>query len=348
MMICMKKIQLVTCVFILNALIFFPFHLFAQEETGVVEQESGFYYTVQKGDTLWDLSQRFSDSYWLWPDLWHENKQIANPHWIYPGERIRLFYRKGAGSVAIKPEKPKELAVVSEPEPLKAQPYYFYSPIDRVGFIRKEPVVPAGVIFKVKDNKKLIGVGDLVYIKRKNDKDLILGEKYTVYRTFEPIVDQKTKALVGTQHFLTGVVEITKIEPGFALAGVVQSYRSMDVDDLLMPYEERSPKIYLTQSQKGLKGKIIISEAHGNIIGDNDIVFIDKGRANGVKRGQLYRIYYQERQRIDPENKEDVILTPVDYGSFLVLYTEQEASTVLITRSEQSIAPQATFQSLIR
>lgn len=344
-MICMKKIQVVTCAFILTVMIFFPFHLFAQEETGVVEQESGFYYTVQKGDTLWDLSQRFSDSYWLWPDLWQENKQIANPHWIYPGERIRLFHRKGAESFAIKPEKPKELAVVSEQEPLKEPPYYYYSPINRVGFLRKEPVVPRGTIFKVKDNKELIGIGDLVYIKQKNDKDLILGNKYTVYRTFEPITDEKTKNLVGTQHFLTGVVEITKIEPSFALARVVQSYRTIGVNDLLMPYKKRSPKIFLTQSRKGLKGKIIIFESHGNISGDNAIAFIDKGRVNGVKRGQLYSIYYQESQRINPENKEDVVLTPVDYGTFLVLYTEQEASTVLITRSEQSISPQATFQS---
>ncbi len=346
-MICMKKIQVVTCLCILNAMIFFPFHLFAQEETGVVEQESGFYYTVQKGDTLWDLSQRFSDSYWLWPDLWQENKQIANPHWIYPGERIRLFHRKGADSFAIKTDKPKNLAVISAPEPLKEPPYYYYSPINRVGFIKKEPVVSRGTIFKVKDNKKLIGVGDLVYIKQKKDKDLLLGNKYTVYRTFEPISDKKTKTLIGTQHYLTGVVEITKIEPRFALALVVQSYRAIGVNDLLMPYKKRSPNIVLTESQKGLKGKIIISEAHGNIIGDNAIAFIDKGRMNGVKRGQLYSIYYQEKQRIDRESKEDVNLTPVDYGTFLVLYTEQSTSTVLITRSEQSIVPEVAFQSPI-
>jgi len=35
----------------------------------VVELETGIYYTVQEGDTLWDLSQRFSDSPWMWPDL---------------------------------------------------------------------------------------------------------------------------------------------------------------------------------------------------------------------------------------------------------------------------------------
>ena len=60
----------------------------AAEKHDVVESETGFYYTIQKGDTLWGLSKKFSDSPWLWPELWEENDQIHNPHWIFPGERI--------------------------------------------------------------------------------------------------------------------------------------------------------------------------------------------------------------------------------------------------------------------
>ncbi len=60
----------------------------AAEKIDVVESETGFYYTIQKGDTLWDLSNQFNDSPWLWPELWEGNDQISNPHWISPGERI--------------------------------------------------------------------------------------------------------------------------------------------------------------------------------------------------------------------------------------------------------------------
>jgi hypothetical protein len=47
-----------------------------------------FAYRVQKGDTLWDLSEEYLKDPFLWPDLWKVNPHIEDPHWIYPGDSI--------------------------------------------------------------------------------------------------------------------------------------------------------------------------------------------------------------------------------------------------------------------
>ena len=53
-------------------------------------------HTVQKGDTLWDLSARYYRNAWGWPKMWSYNPQITNPHWIYPGDVIRVAPPGGA------------------------------------------------------------------------------------------------------------------------------------------------------------------------------------------------------------------------------------------------------------
>jgi len=320
-------------------MLFFPYHLLAQEKTRILEHEAGFYYTIQKGDTLWDLSERFSDEPWFWPDLWKENNQIANPHWIFPGERIRLFHQKAIQSYVVKTVEKKP------PPPPKELPYYYYSPIDSIGFVKKTPISPVGSIFKVKENKTMISTGDLVYIRQQGEDPLVLGAKYTVYRTLEPVFEKRTRNLIGTQHYPTGTIEITNIETGFALARIVQSFRTIKIDDLLTPHKKRSPKITLAESTKGLSGKILGTEEQDHLMGETTVAFIDKGQQDGVKTGQTYSIYYQEKQQIDPKDKKNVFLTPVVYGSLLVLHTEATTSTVLITNSEQTIYPGATFRS---
>ena len=58
-------------------------------------------YEVEDGDTLWLISQEFFNDPWLWPNLWALNPHITNPHWIYPGDIIRLKWTSQAVAEAM-------------------------------------------------------------------------------------------------------------------------------------------------------------------------------------------------------------------------------------------------------
>jgi hypothetical protein len=294
----------------------------AADTGGIVETENGYYYTVQKGDTLWGLSQRFSTTPWVWPELWEENKQIANPHLIYPGQKIRLMRKKGAAGPADGPG----MDFI----------HYYFSPIDHVGFIRKTPVVPQGTIFKVRDRaRSMISIDDIVYINPEGQAALKPGERHTIYRTFDPIVDGKTKELIGTQHLLCGVLEILQKEPDFAVAKVIKAYRPIQLTDKLMPYNRRLPRIPLTPSQPGIEGLIIKPEEKRDMVAETQIAFIDRGKAHGIRLGQLYSIYYRDEHELGTPRAPKKVVTPVDYGELIVIHVEENTATVLITNSEK-------------
>jgi hypothetical protein len=123
------------------------------------------------------------------------------------------------------------------------------------------------------------------------------------------------------------------------LGEIIESYRHIEVGDLLMPYEPRSKKIALKDSQPGLEGRIVAPEENHAIFADHTIVFINKGRQDGVEKGQSYRTYYQESRKPDPSKNKEILLSPVNFGEIFVLHTEPTTATAVVTSSEKAIEP---------
>ncbi len=322
------------------------------EEPSKIELESGVYYTVKKGDTLWDISNRYFNTHWIWPQIWCENQQIMNPHRIFPGDRLRLYHQLLDAHPS--PETPEQIVIPSlihQPvivgagskpaQPVIEPSYFVYSSIHRIGFIKEQLVEASGriALFKGDKNvqKTILGQDESIYVTPSENTILKVGDVYAVYRPPVPVKDTESKKPVGVQYYKTGLIKIVESREGFAVAKIEKAFRSVMVNDILLPYEQRSSKIQLVPGIDDIDGKIFMSEENSRIFGNDDVAFINKGTDDGIQIGQTYAIY--------EEYSIEAMIDKVDFGSLLVLHTEATTATVLVTRSDRNIQTYGKFRS---
>ena len=159
-------------------------------------------YKIQKGDTLWDISKKELNDPFLWPKIWKENPDIANPDRLNPGQTIKIplyLIEKKEEPVAapvMEPEPVQEAVAPPAPEPMpvRIKPLIDANLYASTGYI-SGTVNELGRVSGAPLDKKLIGTLDIVYIKTKSPARL--GDRYYVVRKGEFIKHPATKSPIG-------------------------------------------------------------------------------------------------------------------------------------------------------
>lgn len=302
-------------------------------------EDSGFFYTIKKGDTLWDLSQKFYDSEWDWPGLWKINDDIKNPHWIYPGRKIRVFLKEKA---ALEPTIVKVQKAKNKIAPVKVKTSFSFSEMDHIGFVKKKMQLSLGSIIKEQDGNLMMSMNDIIYIKPSAEDTLIPGEIYHIFTTETIEKENNDQIFNGVKHLIKAQVKILEHKENYVVGKIIDANRTVYKDDLIMAYYKRDPILSVEDNPETIDARIICSEDNNLLVNDNRIAFIDAGKAS-VKPGQIYSIFRVNRIKdhtlLKIGKKDSMKLDNLETGKLIILHTEDIASTVMILSSKYAIHP---------
>jgi hypothetical protein len=322
-------------------------HVRAQEATpyGQADQET-YIHVVVKGDTLWDICEDLYANPWVWPKVWQMNPHITNPHWIYPGTELRVYYEVAKffeESTAVEETAVVEEAPVVEevtpppPPPPPKVPTITFSEIDQVGFIT--PYVPEGmgVILGGKRQRTLIGAADKIYVQFREGVQPEVGDRFFVFKTSLLFKHPITKKDVGYLNTMLGVLEVVLVAPDHSKAVVLSSFQEMTATDKLMPYKKRSEEIAVQPGAEPIEGNIILAEWGTFLIAHRQIAFIDLGANDEIKAGHRFEVF-QEPKALTSRD-EEIVLSIQPIGELLVLAVEQETAATLVVESLSEFTP---------
>ena len=253
-------------------------------------------HTVVKGDTLWDISSKFLTNPWMWPEIWHVNAQIENPHLIYPGDVIRLVYIDGQprltldNSGRVHKLTPKA-RVISVGEAIDTIPLdKINSFLSRSRVVGKKDLELAPYIVAGAHDHLIVGAGDRAYAKGPVEG---LFSVYGVVRKGQVFKDPETKEFLGVQALDIGTGEVRSKDGDISTLLISRSTEEIRAGDRLLRQEERAlnSAYYPSSPKTDISGVILAVEDGVNQVGKMNVVVLNRGAREGLAVGNVLAVH---------------------------------------------------------
>jgi LysM repeat protein len=300
-------------------------------------------YVIKQGDTLWGLSERFIKDPNYWPNMWSRNSQVTNPHFIYPGQKVRVFPDRL--EFVPKEEVAKQsIAPAAEPSSVVAETLKdvaaekTYAVYGTEGFLAEKGFEPYGLVIGTQNDRIVAGVDDIVYTDIGTDRKATGGDKFSVFRKGVSVSHPANNEEMGYKIIPLGTLQLTDLEKKSSRAIITASFLEISQGAYLLPYQETHRReIALKNTTRELKGYIIESNTGTNILAAGDIVYIDLGSSQGAEVGNM--LYIVRDVTIDKRYVEGRIdkLPQELLGALVIVNTGKKTSTALIVKSIDTI-----------
>jgi hypothetical protein len=228
---------------------------------------------VRRGDTLWGICDYYFRNPYQWPRIWSYNPQIQNPHWIYPGDQVKL--RTGA-EVAEQPPQTGGRGAITDRRRQVPQDTIF---LRNQGYIEDDQS-NWGEINGAREDKIFLTDFDEVYLRIGGNHDVKIGQELTVYRPLKSVGDGKLVEIQGT-------VKVDQWNPKerIARARVTETLDTIERGARVGPIVRRFEVVPPARNEKDVEATVVTSVHPHNFYGQNQVVFIDKGEEEGLRPG---------------------------------------------------------------
>ena len=320
-----------------------------EQNTATLKASAPEQYVVQKGDTLWDLSNKFLNQPWYWPEIWYMNPQVNNPHLIFPGDVINVFYVGGrpyltvgdssgvTGAERLSPLMRAEAIDVNDKIiPIQAIEQFLIRP----QIVSKEELENSPHIVGARDNRLIYGAGDNVYVR--GSEGFQEGEPFNVYRAGEEFIDPKTGEVLGYQAIHVGEGEFVK-EGDVGTISLQRTEREVLRGDRILSLEslEADSAFYPRPPSSSVDGEVIYLFDAISQVGTYQIVAMNVGTQDGIEKGNLVAIAQAGREVTDPfagENEDLTVQLPdEDSGVAMVFRIFDRVSYAFILDANRPI-----------
>jgi len=322
---------------------------------------------VRHGDTLWDLSDGYYGNPWQWPKIWANNPQVKNPHWIYPGDQLRMLPGDGTGSDRFAGSGgggkgdgtdgrlvTRKGGLVKDTIVLRDQ-----------GFLGDPNNDTWGEVAGSVEEQMLLSEGNHVFLLMKNDKTPRPGEVLTVFRSVRPADDvEGARKPPGEIVQVLGTVKIQSVDPKTHMARgtIVESLDIIERGAKVGPVRRKFAVVPPLKTDKAVTARVLASFYPHVYLAQDQLAFLDHGSEDGLRAGNRLVVLRKgdtwrnslgakmsrDRMRLDTDDVQ-VERTPLPgdddqfpeeaVAELRVLSTERYSSLAIVTQSRRELLP---------
>jgi len=306
-------------------------------------------YVIKGGDTLWDIASRFLRDPWRWPDIWHVNPQITNPHLIYPGDQVELTFKDGKPQLVLRrgnstqdrlrvvklsPRVRKKVLERAIPTiPLDAIQQF----LSRPNVMTREAIDGSPYILSMQDNHLVAGSGDTIYARK-----IVPGSntRYSLIRagdTYKDTVNGK-ETILGLEAVYIGEALVNSFGDPTTLTLTASSREALKGDKLIPAISQELEYNYIPHAPKNkIDGKIISVVDGVSRIGQYHTVVINRGSEQGMEKGHVLAIFQSSRSVTDEKDKKLIRIPDMHAGYLLLFRIFDKVSYALVMRATKEI-----------